>query len=539
MTQTADVETESAASPFTKKDFVTGLVFFLVAFLIYARTTAPDVLWGDSGEFQVISATAGLAHATGYPIYLLLGKLFSLIPINAISWRVDLLSSFMGAAAATGIYFLTKAMGARRAFALIAATVLLLNPLFWWQSTIAEVYAITAAFFVGFLTCAVAWRKSRDAKWLLWGGLIGGLCIGLHHTVILTLPALVAYLIVSKARSRDWAKAALGAAIGIVIALIGYFGLASMNSKTSSINSIRRSATAFGMQTSDFDSPVTQFKFLFFAKQWESDVFKLDKDEAARNADWYQREVREDFGWPAAVLAVVGLIGLVTSKNKRWPDALLLGLSWAILFFFILTFNPVDLEVDFIPSFLVIAALSGLGLQWIQNLFVKQASSGPAVRWLTALGAVAVVFGGAFGVVKGSFDAIGAGAPVFLTQIRRVYPYPVDNPAKAHQYAHAIVDHVEGNALIVTEWHYLYPFYYVALFDDDKPGIEVVEGSPEGTNGHIVQSMQDFIRESVATRPVYATQGGAQTPVDLYYSYYFVPVQSALPFHLYRLRPKS
>ena len=49
--------------------------FFLAAFLIYARTVAPNVLFGDSGEFQVISATGGLAHASGYPIYLALGKL--------------------------------------------------------------------------------------------------------------------------------------------------------------------------------------------------------------------------------------------------------------------------------------------------------------------------------------------------------------------------------------------------------------------------------------------------------------------------------
>ncbi len=274
------------------------------------------------------------------------------------------------------------------------------------------------------------------------------------------------------------------------------------------------------------------------AREKRTTALSRGHDEASRNAGWYGREAPADFGWPATVLAIVGLVGLVTSKRNRWQDAVLLGLSWGILFFFILTFNPVDLEVDFIPSFLIIAALSGLGLQWIQNLFVKEAYSGGAVRWISAVLAIVVVFGGAFGILQGSVDAIGAKAPVFLTGYRRVYPYPVDNPTKAHDYAHAIVDHVEGNALIVTEWHYLYPFYYVALFDDNKPGIEVVESSPSGTDGHIVQSMQDFIKESVATRPVYMTQGGAKTPVDLFYSYYFVPVDTGSKFHLYRLQPK-
>ncbi len=538
MSQPVNVDPEKTSSPFTRKDLFIALVYFLVGFVIYIRTLAPDVLFSDSGEFQVISATGGLAHSTGYPIYLAIGKLFTFLPLNSIAYRVDLVSALMGAVACAGVYLTTKALGARRVFAFIAATILLLNPLFWWQSVIAEVYAISAAFFVAFLLCAVVWRKTRDSRWLLWGAFIGGICLGLHHTVILTLPAMVLYLILSKARSKDWGRACLGALIGVVISMSSYFVMASLNPKTSSVDSLKRSATAFGMQSADFDSPVTQVKFIFLATQWKDEVMQFDKDEAMRNADWYQRESGEDFGWPATVLGIIGLVGLFVSKKGRWQDGVLLGISWLVLFLFILTFNPTDLEVDFIPSFLIIAIFAGMGLQWIQELVFREKVANPVMRWGTAGAAFILVFGGAYAIVGGAAGAIVQGKTSFLTGIRRVYPYPVDNPHKPNEYARAIVNGVEPDALIITQWQYLYAFYYVALFDLNKPGIEVVECTPEGTGGHVAQSMQEFIRDSILVRPVYSTQGGPQTPVDLYYQYYFVPVNSASPFHLYRLRPR-
>jgi len=58
---------------------VIACVTGLAAFALYWRTLAPDVLVGDSGEFQFTGPILGIPHPTGYPLYTLLGYLWSLL----------------------------------------------------------------------------------------------------------------------------------------------------------------------------------------------------------------------------------------------------------------------------------------------------------------------------------------------------------------------------------------------------------------------------------------------------------------------------
>lgn len=53
-----------------------GLAVFFAAFGIYAATLARTVAFIDSGELATASATLGVAHPTGYPLYTLLTHLF-------------------------------------------------------------------------------------------------------------------------------------------------------------------------------------------------------------------------------------------------------------------------------------------------------------------------------------------------------------------------------------------------------------------------------------------------------------------------------
>ena len=65
----------------------------LVAFAVYLRTLAPTVMWYDMGELPTAAYVLGIAHNTGYPLYLLLGKLFTLIPVGDVAYRVNLMSA--------------------------------------------------------------------------------------------------------------------------------------------------------------------------------------------------------------------------------------------------------------------------------------------------------------------------------------------------------------------------------------------------------------------------------------------------------------
>jgi hypothetical protein len=53
----------------------------LLVFIVYIITTAPSVMQIDSGELAAVQTTLGIAHPTGYPLFTIIGYVFSIIPL--------------------------------------------------------------------------------------------------------------------------------------------------------------------------------------------------------------------------------------------------------------------------------------------------------------------------------------------------------------------------------------------------------------------------------------------------------------------------
>ena len=157
-------------------DTLIGLTLFLAGFYAYASTLAPTVLEGDAALFQYTPYVLGVTYPTGYPLYILLGKLWlTLFPWGEIAWRMNLFSAFCSAAALPLIYGAArqllipaisptqyKEMGADHSLLLrIAALTTVLTfatlPTFWRWSTEAKIYALNILLFSGVLyTLALA-----------------------------------------------------------------------------------------------------------------------------------------------------------------------------------------------------------------------------------------------------------------------------------------------------------------------------------------------------------------------------------------------
>ena len=58
------------------KLLVTLAIVFAAALTIYLSCAAPSVMYGDSAELQAVALEGGVAHPTGYPTFILLGRLF-------------------------------------------------------------------------------------------------------------------------------------------------------------------------------------------------------------------------------------------------------------------------------------------------------------------------------------------------------------------------------------------------------------------------------------------------------------------------------
>ena len=93
------------------------------ALALYASTLLPGVGYsGDTAKWQFLGRVGGTPHATGYPLYLALDKLWvNTFRVGELAWRVNLLSAIFGAATVAVLFLLLRQLGTRRWIA--AATV--------------------------------------------------------------------------------------------------------------------------------------------------------------------------------------------------------------------------------------------------------------------------------------------------------------------------------------------------------------------------------------------------------------------------------
>ena len=277
----------------SKADLLLAGFVFLAGLGLYVRTLAPGLLLGDSGEFQVLASTLGIAHNTGYPIYLLLGKLLSWLPFQTVAYKVNLLSALAGAVTLAEVYLLGKVLTGKRLLSLAGPIILGINAIFWWQAVIAEVYTPGAAFTGGVLLLVVLWGKTSRPAYLFTAGLVGGLSLGIHTLVALAAPAVLLYLVLRKANRKAWLFALAGGLAGLLIFTLSFFALDAHNDPTGMPANFRVHASAYGLQPQDFDSPLTRIGFIFFSRQWRGQMFSGTADDISSNIETYQTRFLE------------------------------------------------------------------------------------------------------------------------------------------------------------------------------------------------------------------------------------------------------
>lgn len=192
----------------TKKVHRFGAIFvFLFSFLVYFSTIAPTVSFWDCGEFIACSYRLAVPHPPGSPLFLLVGRIFTLLPIfEDIAKRVNFISVL--ASAFTVLFtYLTIVILIKQYMknvrdglmqyvpyigGIIGSLTFAFTTSFWFNAVEAEVYASSMLF-----TSLVVWlilywgEKSEEVgneRYLLVIMYLVGLAIGVHLLNVLALP---------------------------------------------------------------------------------------------------------------------------------------------------------------------------------------------------------------------------------------------------------------------------------------------------------------------------------------------------------------
>ncbi len=169
---------------------------------VYLPDISPYVGRADTFEFQVIGPQLGIAHPSGYPLYTLICKAFSLLPVGTVAWRVNLTSAVF-AAAASGVMALVMPKRWPH-LGLLTGWLLAFSPTLWSRAIEAEVYALNALIVVTGLWLVTAWTDGRLGAGRAWPAL--GLMMGLALASHVTLGALGAVALGGLAAAEDKPK---------------------------------------------------------------------------------------------------------------------------------------------------------------------------------------------------------------------------------------------------------------------------------------------------------------------------------------------
>ncbi|HMP88000.1 MAG TPA: DUF2723 domain-containing protein, partial [Lacibacter sp.] len=205
---------------FQKVNNITGWFIGLFASAVYILTMEPTGSLWDCGEFVSSAFKLGIPHPPGAPLFILLGRIFTLFTPGDAAVGVNLLSAL---ASGFTIMFLfwtithfsrrlvqksTGELTGTELFNVIAAGVIgslayTFSDSFWYSAVEGEVYALSSFFTAVVFWAILRWehedgkagaddaRRTHAERWIILIAFLMGLSIGVHLLNLLTIPAIV------------------------------------------------------------------------------------------------------------------------------------------------------------------------------------------------------------------------------------------------------------------------------------------------------------------------------------------------------------
>ncbi len=215
-----------------------ALFILVLSFLVYYDTMAPSVSYWDCGEFIAVAYTLGVPHPPGSPLFLLLGRIASMLPFSEdIAFRVNLLSPLSSAFAVFFLYLIIvqvvnhwrgKIESKQDALISFGAGVVgsltfAFTDSHWFNAVEAEVYSFSTFFTAIVVWLILLWSEKADEKgherYILIIVYMIGLATGLHLLNLLTLP-FVALVIYFRKYKFEWKTFGITMAITAVVFFI-------------------------------------------------------------------------------------------------------------------------------------------------------------------------------------------------------------------------------------------------------------------------------------------------------------------------------
>ncbi len=362
--------------------------------IIYVLTLLPGLTFIDSDELSAVAAKLGVAHPTGYPLFTLIGNLFSHLPFNEEIYNLNLMSAVIASAAIAVLFnFMFFLLGALKDqsdkpvskssreslssvslllkcnISLAASFLLAFSFTFWDSANQLEVYALHCLFIISLMyLISVVTFSDEDAtskgRYFILLIYVAGLGFSHHLSLAFMMPGLLylayVYLPVSKTILPKLGLISLLFLIG----LTPYFYLLVRGDN---------SVLHWG-DTGDLSSWFRHITGSDFGDR----MFAATENSAAQFKRFFKRFPSE-FGFVHLLLMPFGIIYLY--KNSK-TFLIYLLISFVTCVALAVNYSILDIFNYFLLAIIVTVIISGFGMKYI----IDKASGNKAV-----LGYVAVL----------------------------------------------------------------------------------------------------------------------------------------------------
>jgi Protein of unknown function (DUF2723) len=459
----------------------------LFSFVLGLRGLMPGLAFWDTAELQAVAPLMGTAHPTGFPTYVILGWVASVVlqPFGDPAFRMNLFSA-MSVAVAVGVTVdLVRVLTGSRWIGVVAGVGLALTPEVWAIGTHAEAHSLHLALLAILLRVLVGWeerrraatddpRRDRADRWLVAASVVFGLSVGNHSLTLLLAPPIALYVLAVEPGivRRPRLVAACAGVLALTLVVV-YLELP--------------------LRAGPFRAPLVYgrpdtwegFRYIVLAEQFRGSVIDPFGDLGGKAGELVER-TRREFGWLALLIPFGFLVTLV----RRPRYALLTGTALGLTVFFAASYDNAAIDRYYLGPILVAWTWMALLAATAVDVLTRAAR---AVDWPIDRRVVSVAFG-----VLAAAVLLG---PALFGFGERARAADRSRETVAQRWLDQAVAELEPHAVVVSWWSYSTALWYGQHVEGRLPGVEIIDDRTRLDEN--LGSLTDVVERYLDERPVY------------------------------------
>lgn len=369
-----------------------SIASFFIPFIVYVTTLVPGLYFIDTGELAAVCVKLGIAHPTGYPLFTILGSIFSKLPLGDYIYRLNIMCALLSSVTAlvfyNMMYFILTELNLNKEqekstrfftdeknpltaiiISFSGAMVLAFSSTFWNTSNSLEVYSLHVLLVVTvmflFLKAGNSYVKGdNDLKhWLIFAFVLGLSFTNHLTTIFLSVGFLYLYFAVNGFSKMSFKKI-FYMIVPFVLALSVYVYFFVRGDNT---------VIAWG-------NPVTWDNFMRHVSGKQFSVWMFTSTgSASKQFSHFVNIYPKEFFYIPVIIAIFGIVDTFL-KQKRFFYFTLLLFVFNILY--AINYDIHDIDTYFLLAFVVTSIWFALGLKF---LFAKMKISGLAAVSLSLI----------------------------------------------------------------------------------------------------------------------------------------------------------